>query len=311
MYDGSNSFGMPTAGKLTGERDMLHWQETEPPSFTNPSYRDVRYGYDTWGNRTTVTAYPGEGTSSAPNTANAQVTTTNYDANYHTYPVANTNALLQIERAKYDYALGLPVVVTDTNGIPTFATYDAFGRMTGLRRDGDASSTLAFSYTIPTAPFSNNPFYTQVTQRVNATTTFSTRKYYNGLGQLLQTEAMGASVNGAPRDILVDTFYDASGRVESQSVPYDKPTSNSYHGRDAYQPATETSYDPLDRVVEITAPDETQTMYTYAITLTNDAALRRDERDRCQWAQHPHLERRLGAGQGGDPANRSGGELRL
>ena len=169
-----------------------------------------------------------------------------------------------------DYALGLPLSVTDANNVTTTATYDAFGRMTGLRRDGDASSTLAFSYTIPTAPFSNNPFYTQVTQRVNATTTFSTRKYYNGLGQLLQTEAMGASVNGVTRDILADIYYDTSGRVVSQSVPYDMPVSSSYQGREPEMPATFTAYDALDRVVEITAPDETQTTYAYQNTEWND-----------------------------------------
>jgi YD repeat-containing protein len=266
--DGSRRYSPPLVGKLTGERELIRWGG---PGLTNPKYSERKYTYDTWGNRATVTIYPGEG-GAAPNLADGRITTTTYDTTYHTYPVESVidwGFLNQIERAKYDYALGVPLVITDTNNIPTSATYDDFGRISTLRKVGDESGnpTLAFSYHIPASPYTNDPFYTQVTQKVDSTNTFTTRKYYNGLGQLLQTQALGASVNGATQDILADTYYDTSGRAYRQSVPYTVTTGGNFHIRNEGQPATYTAYDAFDRPTEVTTPDGTETGYAYQNTL--------------------------------------------
>jgi YD repeat-containing protein len=264
MYENGSTFTTPpTAGRLTGERVLVRWGD--PDTFTIPKYSEMRYGNDVWGNRTTVTTYPEEGTLTAFYTTGERTTTTTYDPIYHTYPVQSVNDLGHVETAKYDYALGVPLVVTDTNHIPTSATYDAFGRIATLRKDGDGGNpaTLSFSYVIPSAPFLNNPFYTQVTQKVDDLNTFTTRKYYNGLGQLLQTQAVNASVNGTPQDILTDMYYDTSGRVYRQSVPYPVTPGGYYHVRATGQPATYTSYDAFDRPMAVTATDGTLTSYFY------------------------------------------------
>ena len=69
-----------------------------------------------------------------------------------------------------------------------------------MRKPGDESGlpTFSASYHIPDAPFLNNPFWTEASQKIEAPR-FTIRKYYNSLGQLLQTQMVGSKVNGRSR----------------------------------------------------------------------------------------------------------------
>ena len=55
LYDNVSDYtAIPTAGKLTGERRLLRFAGSNT---TDPRYTDINYGYDAWGNRTSVTQY--------------------------------------------------------------------------------------------------------------------------------------------------------------------------------------------------------------------------------------------------------------
>ena len=95
------------------------------------------------------------------------------------------------------------------------------------------------------------------------------RKFYNGLGQLIQSQTMGAQVWDTSSGmevsctLLQDAWYDAYGEVIKQSAPYSSTITSGYITPNLNMPATLTSYDALGRIVQATAPDNTQTQYTY------------------------------------------------
>src|SRR6185295_11011014 len=98
-------------------------------------------GYDSFGNvnSTTVT---GVGMA-------ARTTTSAYsDATYTTgqFPLSVTNALSQTSTISWDYNLGVPLSVTDPNGIATSSQYDVYGRRTRENRPDGSYSTYTYSF---------------------------------------------------------------------------------------------------------------------------------------------------------------------
>jgi YD repeat-containing protein len=158
----------------------------------------------------------------------------------------------QLTTFTYDKSKSVPTQMTDPNNAVTNATYDEFGRILTIVRPGDDSSypTIIMSYHETSAPFLDNPFWTGASQkRITGSTYFTVRKYYNGIGQLLQTQVVGATIGIYSRDILTDTFYDSGGRVYRQTVPYDVQTSYYYHPRSTSVAYTEANYDMLGRTL--------------------------------------------------------------
>ncbi len=92
------------------------------------------------------------------------------------------------------------------------------------------------------------------------------RKYYNGLGQLLQTQE-DAEVAGVLKTVVTNIYYDSLGRVSKEAVPFSvAPTNGSFASRPA-NPTTfkQTSYDLLGRVIELRAADGTTQSSAYSI----------------------------------------------
>jgi RHS repeat-associated protein len=263
-------YDQPDDGKLTGNRTLIFY--TTPPR-TGPRYADIRFGHDVWGNRTSVTQYSGDtddyGFGSGSGTRTNE---TIYDSNLHTYITEERNSLYPAFPATFYYydqtinwALGLPSRLTDPNNNTTSATYDTFGRLLTVIRPGDDNNnpTISISYHEPSSPFVNNPFWSEAKQRITGSTYFTMRKYYNGIGQMLQTQVVGATIGTSPRDILTDTFYDPGGRVFQQGVPYDVATGSNYHDRNAGVAHTEFIYDILGRPRYTWATDNSMTSYSY------------------------------------------------
>jgi YD repeat-containing protein len=242
-------------------------------AYTDPRYSEAKYVVDAYGNRTSVTLYPGLGTATAPSTVDGRTTITTYETTYRTYPIYVDNSLShRITIAYGDYVLGLPASITDANGVETRLEYDTFGRLTAVRKYGDytGTPTMAFSYHTATEPFGGKPFWTEAVQKVDATHTFAIRKFYTSLGQLIQTQQVGAEVNGVLKDILTDYYYDSAGRMFRQSAPYAVATgSQVFIGRDLNQPYSLTTFDVLGRPLTVTAPDGTPTAYTYPASAAN------------------------------------------
>jgi RHS repeat-associated protein len=289
LYDGATNYtSAPTAGRLTGERDFVCFADGNGTcyliyqSYQKLMYADRAYAYDAWGNRTTVTAYTDYADTN--NFANhdplkARTAYTCYgsanqpagcaDDGYHTYALWEKNPLNQQTTWDYNgvispgsaykgYAIAAPVSETDANGIITVAEYDLLGRMTKIIRPGDssASPTLTFAYYDAASPF-----YTQATQKIDASTSFVLRKYYDGLGRMVQTRVVGAKIGTLTKDIKVDTYYNAYNQIVKQSAPYDVLQSEGFGRSGGF--TTTSAYDALGRVSKVTAPDTTYTETTY------------------------------------------------
>jgi YD repeat-containing protein len=270
IYEGSDTYSSaPTSGRLSIQRDLVNG------SGTQKRYSETAYTYDTYGNVLTQKAYIGYAAENSPPVSGTQLITTTYDGVYHTYPLSQANALNQAVSTSYDYALGQPVSETDANGAVTTASYDALGRITALVRPGDdaANPTMRFSYHIDSA---THLFWTEaLVCRGSADLSLSpacdgtytkVRKYYNGLGQLLQTQT-DAEISGTLKTVVTNVYYDSLGRVSKEAVPFSVALTN---GSFASRPAspsiyTQTSYDLLGRVIEVRAPDGTTRTSIYSI----------------------------------------------
>ena len=254
LYDGSQSYtAPPVAGHLSARRV---WAQ-------NGDYIQTSSGYDPYGNLTSQTVYTGYATSGADPTTGAETSTSGYDA-YHTYANVMTNALGQQTQLHYDKTLGLPDQVTDANNVTTTASYDPFGRMTAITAPLDSSPTLQISY----HEYQNatHPFRVDLTQRVNATANIRLSRFYNGLGQQVQTQTLGAVVNGIQHNIVTDSQYDALGRPVKQTTPYTIGYADPPTWRAQTFPAsltTQTSYDALGRVTLVAPPNGDNVTSTY------------------------------------------------
>ncbi len=242
----------------------------DPGFWTNQKFSDEKYIYDSWGNRIGVIAYTDEGTLNADQTAvyhgEARVSTTAYDPIYHTYPVAHTDAAGQTSTVNYNYRLGVPIAETGINGVASLTTaeYDEFGRILRVYKPGDSSPSFQVSY------HDTYPFWTEAQQLITGSTYYKVRKFYDGMGRLIQTQKVNVEVDGvAGKDIIVNATYDAYGRVKTQSVPYAVPTGSGYRAPDPGQPKTTTNYDILGRPVSILAPNQATQTFSYAIELIN------------------------------------------
>ncbi len=245
IYDTNTSYDQqPTTGIL---KKTLAWVDTLGGSPNPDRFSRTDYGYDAWGNLTTTTRYGGYqvGSSTAGSPpSGARTTTTTYDGTYHTYVLSIQNALSQPPIVfVYDYNLAAPTSITDPNGNTTTATYDDFARLLTVRQPGDESgiATITLTYN-DLNQTSVSMFTTTATQKMDASSTTTVRKFYDGLGRLLQSQLAGALLAddscSDPHDadlleetcdVLVDVLYDAAGRAWKQSVPHAVlPGSGSY-----------------------------------------------------------------------------------
>jgi RHS repeat-associated protein len=281
LYDSAtNCWTAPSVGKLTGKRTLIRFAGA---NYTDGRYADTAYFYDSWGNINETRAHINENSSFAGGSyqrtrfcyGSGTAPTCNEDY-YGTYLQWEYNALSQAVYYGYSDTVGkrysVPTSLTDANNVTTSATYDTFGRMLTIVRDSE--QTVEVSYHPASGSFDDNPFWTEARQKINSTQTFVVRKYYNGLGELLQTQVVNAYVGSSNRDIIVDSHsgYRVIGSYLAafswQTVPYDVATGSNYHARDYLNPGhdkTETVYDALGRTKTVTGTDGTVTAtYTYS-----------------------------------------------
>ena len=271
LYDTS-----PSEGVLSGQRTFVCFSgnDCEDTTASQSSYQfsDVKYGYDSWGNQNTVTSYDDYNNWSSFANGTGKTITTTFDTTYHTYPLQVTNPLGHTTTTEYDYTLGVPTVVTDTNDSVTTATYDGFGRMETVCYPGEncaITPNIQLLYHDDAAVF-----YTEAAQKIDASTIITVAKFYNGLGQLLQTQQLGVEVEGAVTNVLVDYEYDDMGRPVRQSTPYMVASLSGYYTgaipSGTYY--TETAYDFLGRTTVVTTTDLTTQTFAYdgLVTSTTD-----------------------------------------
>jgi RHS repeat-associated protein len=283
LYNGSSNPGaQPTAAKLTGERRLLRW--TDAINKTGPLYSDVNYGYDAWGNRVSATQYTQEGTGTVRATGGAQTSVTCYgaeipgetcaDDGYYTYPLWQKQSGMVMGSSLYNKALGLLTQETDANGAITGLFYDGLGRLIKVARPGDSEGSPSLQVTYhnfepavsnPATPA--RPFWTEAIQKTGATNPPGVRKFYNGLGELIQTQQVGVEVadaacSGTNCAVIVDqkSEYVSGVKTTSQTAPYAAAIPSGYVAPTWPAAATtKTTYDILGRPLMVKAPGQTDT----------------------------------------------------
>ncbi|WP_294211273.1 RHS repeat-associated core domain-containing protein [uncultured Chryseobacterium sp.] len=102
---------------------------------------DFDMEYDAYGNLIKVTQ---------PASENGQrmAYTYTYDPVYHTYLISTKDSYNYISSTTYDtdYLFGVPVAVTDINGVSAYYTYDSFGRLVQYRSPVDTEWTVKMYY---------------------------------------------------------------------------------------------------------------------------------------------------------------------
>ncbi len=208
------------------------------------------YIYDAFGNKTDVTVTGGTGATAIA----SRTTTSNYDARGQ-FATSTTNALGHSETRTYDAAFGVMLTLEGPNQLTTTWEYDSFGRQTKEIRADGTSTTVTRQWCNgfqgetghTNCPSGGVLALTTETNGAPITVTFS-----DALGRVIQTET--ESFDGTDT-ILLDTVYDALGRIDKKSRPYFFPST----------PAAEIQwhefeYDVVGRVKKELAPGENNTV---------------------------------------------------
>jgi len=229
---------------------VLNQEVVEPDT---PALRlQTDYGYDSFGNKTSVTVSGADivtRSSSSAFSANGQ------------FNSANTNALGQSESIQYDARVGKPTSHTGPNGLTTTFSYDVFGRKTQeVRADstltkwiysfcngvngGTATCVSGASYLVTETPYAadgttvSGPYVTvyfdqldreiaRETQGFNGAVVRATRAY-DALGRLTQTSRPYFVSGGTPQ--YTTYTYDTLGRALTETKPDGSVSQTAYHG---------------------------------------------------------------------------------
>ncbi|MFE0422838.1 DNRLRE domain-containing protein [Streptomyces sp. NPDC058953] len=194
---------------------------------TSPEGRASQFGYDSFGNLTSVTDPKGVATPSVPDdyvtkyeyNAHGLLTkatdangnpSTNSNFGPHGYPATSTDALGRSTTQVYDER-GLVREVTDALGKKTTRTYDVFGRplVSTVPKDQSAGQLI----TVPAPEYDPNDNVTLSTASNGAIST----AVYDNADQVLTATAPGNNHAGADRKTTYT--YDAEGNLRTVTEP--------------------------------------------------------------------------------------------
>ncbi len=248
-----------TRGNVTTE-DHYTSCGTSANSFATSGLIRVTSAYDQYGNPVATTDADGN----AGNNSHVGCTIGStqysicftYDSTFEAVPQSLTNALGQRVTTTSTNAAGggfglWPTTTTDANGQITTAAYDPMGRQTSTTLPGETSglTTTTTSYTDwCTGTSAQTPCVeVDTTQRLDSGTTVTSRAFYDGWGDLVETRAPGP--NG--QDVVQYADYDPSGQVVFLSNKYfvsaytGGPGASAFATPDASQAGTSYTYTNL------------------------------------------------------------------
>jgi len=239
-YDGDPFTGLPLGmvekGNLTRQENSLG------PLWGDRFVSIVRKQYDSYGNAIGI------------KDGNNNFRTIIYDPIFHTFPIEETIHLgegktLSIT-ANYHLGFGKVINSTDFNGNLTQYTYDTFGRLKKIIKQGDtlSLSTLAYSYNLGN-PISS--ILTKTRERSGEENTHESITYFDGLSRERQTidEAeYGQYVVKETKE------FNSRGTAKTVFLPY-FALSFGYETPNPDKPKISTFYDPAGRVIKKVNPD--------------------------------------------------------
>lgn len=209
------------------------------------------YQYDSFGNVTQQTV-------TANATGESRTTRTGYSADGR-FPESVTNAAGETTNLTWESDTGLKQSTTDPNGLPTTWHYDAFGRVEETDSPGGVKTAI-------TRESCSSGCYGGGSYRVTTSTTDATGN--PGGQQVAVYDSFQRKVHEAHQTLngdwsVVDTAYDAQGRVGSTSLP---------HREGVAAGETVFTYDALDRRIYADGPGahDVQTSYSGLTTTVTD-----------------------------------------
>ena len=266
-YDGDAYAGL-SAGQVT-RGDLARQEESLGPLANHRFVPTKRQAFDQYGNVIGIMD------------ANGNRTSIEFDAQSYTFPVVERIYLGEGRSLAYaaSYHLGFGKVTgaVDFNGNAYAFVYDAFGRIVKLVKPGDtlALPTQEFVYNLGSP---RSAITTQQREQSGADNVLTSVTYFDGLGRKLQTrrEAEGEQV-------VVEAAMTFNARQSEQAawLPYFS-RSFDYTPPDPTLPHTSKIYDPLNRSLRITNPDNSFTAVSYQPLVQVQA----DEEDNHQGSPH-------------------------
>jgi RHS repeat-associated protein len=219
------------------------------------------HSYDASGNA--ITGTDADGHLGCPSGAQQYSACATYDS-MGVHLLTATNAKNQVTTYEYDQDAAEAgfgewlMSETDPNGQTTTYQYDALGRLTAVIRPGDSlsSPTITYTYVNKCSAGATTPCIELITTRrltSGNTQTVSTKRWYDGWGNLVETQVPGpnlfSKVPAIPSELISYTVYDELGRPTIHSLPYAVAATAGlgYVAPDLNQPRTVTSYDSLGR----------------------------------------------------------------
>lgn len=243
-YDGEPYVGLP-AGQLT-RGNLTRQEESLGPSGAGRFIPTQRQQFDDYGNVTGMMD------------ANGNLTTVDYDALLHTFPVVERLHLADSKvltfAASYHYGFGKVSAATDYNGHALTYIFDTFGRLSKIVHPGDtlALPTQQFRYEIGSP---RSAIISEQREQSGADQFYTTVIYFDGLGRKLQTRS--EAENGQVVVTEAVTF-NARQMVAAEYLPY-YDSGLAYKAPDPALPHTTNSYDPLARIERRRHPDGAMT----------------------------------------------------
>jgi RHS repeat-associated protein len=226
-------------GNLTSIKAQLFTSPCSTPTPSETPVTTTKHVYDTGMIHT----------SSDP--LNNPPTTYSYSATYYgAYPTSVCNPLNQCTTYGYDFGTGLMTSMTDLNNqTTTYPNYDTMLRL--LQVNFPDRGETKFTYA--------NPTTVEVQRILSGSTWTDSFVYYDGLGR--ESRRMSVNDESSPYD-QTDNCYDANGRLGFKSYPYQ---GNGLSAAKVCSGAGDSfSYDPLNRVTQVSHSDNSTILTSYA-----------------------------------------------
>jgi len=173
-------------------------------------------------------------------------TTFEYDAPTSTYVTRKTNALTHYVQSTYDYRFGKPLTATDANGNTAYYQYDVFGRI-AMVTDPDGMDRDV--HTVYDYDLANRVITASI--RKGAAELSYNETSYDALGRTIKTRTPGPE----GKVIVTRTEYYDQNQLYRNSLPY-------FEGIETERWTT-IEHDLLNRVIQITNPDNTSFYHDY------------------------------------------------
>lgn len=157
------------------------------------------------------------------------------------------NALGHKTVYKRNVATGLPITITDPNNFSTTYTYDGFGR---VRTETSPTGVITNINRLNGADVAKEAaagLKVAYAEQVTIDSFPPELQLYDALGRLIRNVSQGFNLDPrVTRWVHVDRTYDRQGRVEKESLPYERGKQALWH---------RTTYDALNRSILVVQPD--------------------------------------------------------